>query len=132
MSPTLRRLSALACLTLPALASSLVPVGPAAGQAGGPPNVLIILTDDQRAMDTMEHMPETLEWFGQGGTTFTEGFVTTPLCCPSRAAIMTGRFNHNNNVRTNNDQTLLDHGSTIQRYLSDAGYRTALAGKFLN
>jgi arylsulfatase A-like enzyme len=96
------------------------------------PNVLIILTDDQRAMDTMEHMPETLGWFGQGGTTFTEGFVTTPLCCPSRAAIMTGRFNHNNNVRTNGDQALLDHGSTIQRYLSEAGYRTALAGKFLN
>jgi arylsulfatase A-like enzyme len=104
---------------------------PAAGQ-GSRPNVLIILTDDQRAMDTMEHMPQTLGWFGQGGTTFTEGFATTPLCCPSRAAIMTGRFNHNNNVRTNSDQALLDHGSTIQRYLSQAGYRTALAGKFLN
>ncbi|MGH2737457.1 MAG: sulfatase-like hydrolase/transferase [Actinomycetota bacterium] len=116
-------------------AMTLIPVvgapDPAAGQ-GSRPNVLIILTDDQRAMDTMEHMPETLGWFGQGGTTFTEGFATTPLCCPSRAAIMTGRFNHNNNVRTNNDQALLDHGSTIQRYLSDAGYRTALAGKFLN
>ena len=132
MSPTLRRLSALACLTLPALASALVPVGPAAGQAGGSPNVMIILTDDQRAMDTMEHMPKTLQWFGQGGTSFTEGFATTPLCCPSRAAIMSGRLNHNNNVRTNGDQELLDHNSTIQRYLDQAGYRTGLAGKFLN
>jgi arylsulfatase A-like enzyme len=105
---------------------------PAAGQAGGRPNVLIILTDDQRAMDTMEHMPKTLQWLAQGGTTFTEAFATTPLCCPSRAAIMTGRFNHNNNVRTNGDQALLDHNSTIQRYLSQAGYRTGMAGKFLN
>src|SRR5918999_5566636 len=132
MPPTLRRLSALACLTLPALASALVPVGPAAGQAGGSPNVMIILTDDQRAMDTMEHMPKTLQWFGQGGTSFTEGVATTPLCCPSRAAIMSGRLNHNNNVRTNGDQELLDHNSTIQRYLDQAGYRTGLAGKFLN
>jgi arylsulfatase A-like enzyme len=121
--------------SLALLAATLIPmVGapqPAAGQ-GSRPNVLIILTDDQRAMDTMEHMPQTLGWFGQGGTTFTEGFATTPLCCPSRAAIMTGRFNHNNNVRTNGDQALLDHSSTIQRYLGQAGYRTGLAGKFLN
>lgn len=103
----------------------------AAGQATGP-NVIVFLTDDQRAMDTLEHMPATLGWFAQGGTTFTEAFATTPLCCPSRAAIMTGRFNHNNGVRTNADHALLDHGSTIQRSLSDAGYRTALAGKFLN
>jgi arylsulfatase A-like enzyme len=132
MSPTVRRLTALACLTLPALASTLVPVVPAAGQASSAPNVLIILTDDQRAMDTMEHMPKTLQWFGQGGTNFTEGFATTPLCCPSRAAIMTGRLNHNNNVRTNGDQEQLDHNSTIQRYLDQAEYRTGLAGKFLN
>jgi arylsulfatase A-like enzyme len=116
-------------------AMTLVPLArapdPALGQ-GSRPNVLIILTDDQRAMDTMEHMPATLQWFAQGGTAFTEAFATTPLCCPSRAAIMTGRFNHNNNVRTNGDQALLDHNSTIQRYLDQAGYRTALAGKFLN
>ncbi|MGH2765252.1 MAG: sulfatase-like hydrolase/transferase, partial [Actinomycetota bacterium] len=118
----------LAVLTLVPLARA---PDPARGQSSRP-NVLIILTDDQRAMDTMEHMPETLQWFAQGGTAFTEAFVTTPLCCPSRAAIMTGRFNHNNNVRTNGDQGLLDHNSTIQRYLGQAGYRTGLAGKFLN
>jgi arylsulfatase A-like enzyme len=124
-----RSAATLAALTLLPLART---VGPAVGQTGGRPNVLVILTDDQRAMDTMEHMAHTLSWFQQGGTTFTEAFATTPLCCPSRAAIMTGRFNHNNNVRTNGDQALLDHNSTIQRYLSQAGYRTGMAGKFLN
>jgi arylsulfatase A-like enzyme len=132
MRPNARKLVVLmvaaTLATLPAVTSG----PPAAGQTAGAPNVLIILTDDQRAMDTMEHMPKTVQWFGQGGTTFTEGFVTTPLCCPSRAAIMTGRVNHNNNVRTNGNQELLDHNSTIQRYLDQAGFRTGLAGKFLN
>ena len=120
--------AAVAALTLIPL---IGPAQPAAGQASRP-NILVIVTDDQRAMDTLEHMPSTLEWFAQGGTTFTEGFATTPLCCPSRAAIMTGRLNHNNNVRTNGDQAQLDHASTVQRYLSQAGYRTGMAGKFLN
>lgn len=113
---------------------ALIPItrsAPAAGQ-GSQPNILVIVTDDQRAMDTLEHMPRTLAWFAQGGTSFTEAFATTPLCCPSRAAIMTGRLNHNNNVRTNGDQAQLDHTSTVQRYLSQAGYRTGMAGKFLN
>jgi arylsulfatase A-like enzyme len=120
--------AALAALTLIPLVRT---AGPAVGQSSRP-NVLIILTDDQRAMDTLEHMPSTQQWFSQGGTTFTEAFAPTPLCCPSRAALMTGRFNHNNNVRTNGDQAQLDHASTIQRYLRDANYRTGMAGKFLN
>ncbi|HEX2026039.1 MAG TPA: sulfatase-like hydrolase/transferase, partial [Actinomycetota bacterium] len=130
--PNARRLALLLVATTLAALPTVTTGPPAAGQPAGAPNVLIILTDDQRAMDTMEHMPRTVQWFGQGGTTFTEGFATTPLCCPARAAIMTGRLNHNNNVRTNGDQELLDHNSTIARYLDQAGYRTGLAGKFLN
>jgi arylsulfatase A-like enzyme len=121
-----------ALFTLIPLLHAAGPGTPASGQTGGQPNVLIILTDDQRAMDTMEHMPQTQRWFGQGGTSFTEAFATTPLCCPARAAIMTGRYNHNNNVRTNGDQEQLDHNSTIQRYLDQSGYRTGITGKFLN
>jgi arylsulfatase A-like enzyme len=132
MRPSARRLALLMMGTTLAALPAVTAGPPAAGQPAGTPNVLIILTDDQRAMDTMEHMPRTVQWFGQGGTTFTEGFATTPLCCPARAAIMTGRLNHNNNVRTNGDQELLDHNSTIARYLDQAGYRTGLAGKFLN
>jgi arylsulfatase A-like enzyme len=105
---------------------------PAAGQAAGPPNILVIVTDDQRATDTLDVMPRTLQWFGQGGTTFSDAYAGTPLCCPARAAIMTGRFNHNNGVLDNGDQARLDHASTIQRYLRDRGYLTAMAGKFLN
>ena len=96
------------------------------------PNILVFLTDDQRPTDTMQYMPKTSEWFGEGGTTFSNGFATTPICCPARAALMSGRFNHNNGVRKQSDAQSLDADHTIQAYLGDAGYRTAVVGKYLN
>jgi arylsulfatase A-like enzyme len=110
---------------------------PESASAAGPgaPNVLIILTDDQRPFDTMlpEIMPETLQRFGAEGTTYPNAFATTPLCCPGRAGLMTGQFAHNNGVRTNGSgDNLGDHGTTLQRYLEDEDYQTALTGKFLN
>jgi arylsulfatase A-like enzyme len=120
-----------ALLTLWSLSGIRGPV-PAGAQAPGPPNILVIVTDDQRATETLDVMPRTMQWFGQGGTTFPDAYAGTPLCCPARAAIMTGRFNHNNGVLDNGDQARLDHASTIQRYLHDRGYLTAMAGKFLN
>jgi arylsulfatase A-like enzyme len=114
---------------------ALEPVGsgvPAVANEGAErPNVLIILTDDQRA-DMMEVLRRTRAWFETGGTTFPNAFATTPLCCPSRASIMTGQYAHNTNVETNLDAERLDQRSTMQRYLQDAGYRTAIVGKYLN
>ena len=95
------------------------------------PNVLVIITDDQRYEGTMRVMPQTREWFA-GGTTFTDAYATTPLCCPSRASVMTGLYAHNHGVRHNYDARHLDHSTTLQRYLQAAGYATALSGKFLN
>ena len=97
------------------------------------PNVLIFVTDDQRAEGTLEAMPHTRAWFQEGGTRFPNAFATTTLCCPGRASIFTGRYAHNNGIRTNGGWDLiqrLDQRSTIQRYLKDAGYRTALVGKY--
>src|SRR5688572_27957869 len=51
------------------------------------PNILLIMTDDQRAEGTMEVLPQTRSWFETGGTKFTQAFATTPLCCPSRASV---------------------------------------------
>jgi arylsulfatase A-like enzyme len=97
----------------------------------GPPNVLIFLTDDQRA-DTLEVMPATIRWFAKSGTQFTQAHVTTPLCCPSRASILTGRYVHNHGVRDNFSAIDLAQRTTLEHYLRTAGYRTAIAGKFLN
>jgi arylsulfatase A-like enzyme len=98
------------------------------------PNVLVIMTDDQPAADTLSVMPRTRRWFQEGGTTFTEAYATTPLCCPSRASFFSGRYAHNHDVirSTPGQADKLDQDSTLQRYLQEAGYRTAIFGKYLN
>jgi arylsulfatase A-like enzyme len=100
--------------------------------ANGRPNVLLILTDDQRADGTMDVMPKTRQWFEDGGTRFSQFFATTPLCCPARASIFSGRFTHNHGVRNNTQPTVFDERFTIQAYLKAAGYRNGFFGKYFN
>lgn len=94
------------------------------------PNILVINTDDQRA-DSLRHLDKITEWFVDGGLTFENGYVTTPSCCPSRAALFTGQYNHNNGV-VGQGVPELNHNETVQRHLSDAGYFTAFSGKFVH
>ncbi|MDQ4144780.1 MAG: sulfatase [Actinomycetota bacterium] len=94
------------------------------------PNVLIIITDDQRG--GLEVMEATRRFFKDEGTRFMKAFATTPSCCPSRASIFTGRYAHNHGVTNNENVTRLDHGRTLQRYLQEEGYTTAIFGKYLN
>ena len=85
-------------------------------------------------------MPATRGIFKVEGIRYPQGYVTDPLCCPSRASIMTGRYPHNTGVKSNVEHpelgvgaaSALDASTTVQRYLDQAGYRTALVGKFLN
>ena len=114
-----------------ALAFAPAVPGTPASAAAERPNVLIIVTDDQR-VDTFGPMPQTRRWFGRGGTRFPNTFATTPLCCPSRASIMSGRYAHNHNVETNRSAERFDERGSLQRYLHEDGYRTAIVGKFLN
>jgi arylsulfatase A-like enzyme len=102
----------------------------AQAQSRARPNVLIIVTDDQRA-GTISVMPKTRRWFVHGGRRYPHAFVTTPLCCPSRTSILTGLFAHNHGVHTNGIGTV-PHHLMLQRYLSDAGYQTAIVGKLVN
>ena len=102
----------------------------ASAQASAP-NVLIIITDDQRP-DTMKFMPRTKKLFRTRGVTFKRAFATTPLCCPFRASLMTGQYAHNSGVRRNQDARRINHEHTLQRYLKQGGYRTAIVGKYLN
>lgn len=110
------------------LAVAVVLPGRAEGQADAP-NVLLIVTDDQRATNTLRAMPKTRSAFARG-TTYTNAFATTPLCCPSRATILTGRYAHNTGVKRQSSRPL-DPTTLFPRLLQQAGYRAALAGKFL-
>jgi arylsulfatase A-like enzyme len=100
--------------------------------AAAAPNVLIIVTDDQRAANTMWVMPKTGYRFVRQGVSYPRGFVTTPLCCPSRATIFTGRYAHNTRVQTNGPPKGFDTTTMFPRLLRNAGYRTAMVGNFLN
>jgi arylsulfatase A-like enzyme len=101
-------------------------------------NVIVIVTDDQ-SFDSIPHDPVVMPYL-QAATgdpddhwiVFRNGFVTTPLCCPSRATLLTGRYPHHHGVRTNDDGHLLDESQTIATWLDAAGYHTGLVGKYLN
>lgn len=100
-------------------------------QAGKRPNILIILTDDQRT-GTTAVMPKTRTWFGAGGTHYPRALVTTPSCCPSRASILSGRYVHNHGVTQQGGIGNFDHEQSLQGELKQAGYRTAAIGKLFN
>ena len=80
----------------------------------GRPNILLIVTDDQRD-GTMSMMPDFERWFGAGGTRYENAFVTTPACCPARASILTGLYAHNHGIHTNreNESTRIDRNSIV-------------------
>ena len=118
-------------------ASGMVPAAPSPGiaRAGVPrlPNVLIVVTDDHRPdAGAMRVMEETRARLGDSGRRLARSYATTPLCCPSRASILTGQYAHNHRVRGNNSADELNQRKTLEFNLRRAGYSTAVFGKFLN
>jgi arylsulfatase A-like enzyme len=98
-----------------------------------PPNIVVVVTDDQAATTlTPQTMPNTWRFLVRRGSTFTNAITTTPLCCPSRAALLTGQYGHNNGVLHNNYRLLRGKHNTLPVWLGRAGYRTAHVGKYLN
>ena len=99
------------------------------------PNIVVILTDDQR-WDTLPTMPNVTSELVGKGTTFANAFVENPLCCPSRATFLTGLDSHSTGVYANTAPyggfSLFDDRVTVATALQDAGYETFLAGKYLN
>jgi arylsulfatase A-like enzyme len=97
------------------------------------PNVIVITTDDQD--DSMVGLPATTRLIGERGTTFTNSYVSFPLCCPARATFLSGQYAHNHGVtRTElpDGYGAFDNSNTLAVWLRRAGYRTAMVGKYLN
>jgi N-acetylglucosamine-6-sulfatase len=103
-------------------------------------NILVIITDDQRfdALSVIQNSGEiksrypwiktpNLDRLAKESTLFTNAFVTTSLCSPSRAAILTGQYNHINGIESNNTEFNQSSFATI---LQAAGYETAYFGKW--
>jgi N-acetylglucosamine-6-sulfatase len=104
--------------------------------AAQPPNIIVVQTDDQDAATlTRTVMPKTVKLLRKHGTTFTDYVVSGPLCCPSRVALLTGQYAHNNGVTWNNPNPYGDlrrKGNTLPIWLRRAGYVTVHVGKFLS
>ncbi len=104
------------------------------GLADERPNIVFILIDDQRfdAASALGHpFLETphLDRLIERGVLFENAFVTTSLCSPSRASILTGQYAHLHGVLDN--RTRLDPRTpTFPQELQRAGYRTAFIGKW--
>jgi N-acetylglucosamine-6-sulfatase len=101
-------------------------VAPAANSR---PNILFVLTDDQRG-DSLPQVPKLnaqTSWLR-----FANSFVEEPMCCPSRSTIFTGRYSHHTNVQTLLQGQNLDDQRTIATMLKAVGYRTGFLGKYLN
>lgn len=107
------------------------PKGQAVAGGGNRPNVVVVLTDDQRATGTMDVMDRTRHLFLRSGIRFSRAFTPTPVCCPARATVFTGQYVHNHGVLTNGEDDL-PQLETVQRYLDEAGYNTGIFGKYLN
>ena len=123
-------LTTAAALAVPAVAG----LSTRAEAASKKRNIIFILIDDQRydAMSCMGHpFLETpnLDRLLRGGANFKNAFVTTSLCSPSRATILTGQYAHKHGVI--NNSTALPAGTvTFPMLLKDAGYETAFLGKW--
>ena len=126
--------AALLCLSLAATTSC------GAGQdervTERPPNFVFVLVDDLRWDDlgiAGHPFSETpaIDRLAREGTRFTNAFATTPLCSPSRAAILTGQYAHRNGIVDNTARDSASHRlSTFAIPLSQAGYETGFFGKW--
>jgi arylsulfatase A-like enzyme len=105
------------------------------------PNIVIIMTDDQR-WDTVtpRYMPDLTRLVHPNGVSLSNSFVSNPLCCPSRVTTLTGRYSYTTGVYGNRGTwggfgASRRYGAmddTIATDLQSDGYATALVGKYLN
>lgn len=138
---TRKFVSALAAVALIVMAMAGCGSSPTKGHPGaaGPrPNFVFVLTDDL-AWNLVSRMPHVVA-LEKAGATMSRYFVVDSLCCPSRSAIFTGEYPHDDGVFTN---TGSDGGYSAYNRNGDprksfavalqkSGYRTAMMGKYLN
>jgi N-acetylglucosamine-6-sulfatase len=132
---TLGMLLALALMAIAASATVVATERPAAA-ADPRPNIILITTDDM-ALTDLRWMPQTRALIAGAGIDFREFISNHPVCCPARAELLTGQYAQNNGVHHNGgpwggEQVLRNRDQHIGRWLSDAGYRTAFVGKYIN
>ena len=125
-------LAALGATVAGSVASAELTLG---AKQGARPNIILVVTDDQTlAAFNARTMPYTVGAVAGAGTTFNNTIAVTPLCCPSRAAMITGQYGHNNGIVNNKPgyPALVDKKNVLPAWLQAAGYHTAHVGRYLS
>jgi len=119
-------------------ALAAVPFSHSAGAADPPPNVIVILSDDQGYADVGFHASEIktpyLDGLAAAGARL-ERFYVQPVCSPTRAALMTGRYPMRHGLQVGVVRPWAQYGlpleeRTLAQALKEAGYETAICGKW--
>lgn len=98
------------------------------------PNMLFIMSDDHAShaigsYGSRINRTPNIDRIAEGGMRFDNCFCTNSICTPSRAVILTGKYSHKNGVKTLKDK--FDNSQThVAQLLRDAGYQTAIVGKW--
>jgi arylsulfatase A-like enzyme len=132
MARSIRRSRGRGCQLLAGLIAS-------AACAKAPNIVFFILTDDLDSAAAAK-MVQVKTLITAPGTNFRHHYVNVSLCCPSRVSTLRGQFAHNSTIVSNDApdggfEGMYAKGleaSTVATWLQEAGYRTALIGKYLN
>jgi len=104
------------------------------------PNIIVFMTDDQgygdlSCMGTTDFLTPHIDELATGGARFTNWYSNSPVCSPSRASLLTGRYPGNAGVRAilaghRKATGLTPEAPTIATALRDVGYQTAMVGKW--
>jgi arylsulfatase A-like enzyme len=99
------------------------------------PNIVVIMTDDQDDMGSIETMPNVKALIRDQGITFANSFAVFPLCGPARASFLTGQYPHNHGITENPGAYQIfapREGNSLGPWIQAAGYSTAFIGKTIN
>ncbi len=108
------------------------------------PNIVLFLTDDQDVLlDSLDYMPNLKNLITDQGTTFSYGFSAVPVCCPSRASLHSGLYQHNTRVFNNSVEGNCAGAGWVQgpernniawqlQQATASVMRTSFAGKYSN
>jgi len=98
------------------------------------PNILFIMPDQLRAqalgcMGNSDVKTPNIDRLAAEGMLFKQTFANTPVCCPARANLLTGKYAHRNGMVAN-DLRLRETETTLAELLKQAGYQTGFIGKW--